>query len=227
MIATRCFRSPPKSSSGDRCGAPAQARCSCSCRRSALALVVALLDAVRGRQPGADARRQRRLLDRHRSASRFGTLQAAVLVVGLTAMADRRAGAALHQPRQGDARLRRQPRAGRSLRHRHRQDHRPSPGSPRGFLAGLAGILYATAIGTFNPNFGITLLLSLFAATVLGGIGNAYGALVGGLVIGLSQEWSTLFFNPRWKPAVGFALLILIAAVHAARHIRPAAKRRS
>lgn len=79
-----------------------------------------------------------------------------------------------------------------------------------GFLAGLAGILYATAIGSFNPNFGLTLLLSLFAATVLGGIGNAYGALVGGLVIGLSQEWSTLMFNARWKPAVGFALLILM-----------------
>ncbi len=78
-----------------------------------------------------------------------------------------------------------------------------------GFLAGLAGLLYAGAIGTFNPNFGLTLLLSLFAAAILGGIGNAYGALVGGLIIGLSQEWATLFFNPRWKPAVGFAILIL------------------
>ena len=28
-------------------------------------------------------------------------------------------------------------------------------------------------------------------------------------MIGLSQEWSTLFFNPRWKPAVGFVILIL------------------
>ncbi|MGE0008251.1 MAG: branched-chain amino acid ABC transporter permease [Parvibaculaceae bacterium] len=79
-----------------------------------------------------------------------------------------------------------------------------------GFLAALAGVLYAAAIGSFNPNFGVTLLLSLFAASVLGGIGNAYGALVGGIVIGLSQEWSTLLFNARWKPAVGFALLILM-----------------
>jgi len=78
-----------------------------------------------------------------------------------------------------------------------------------GGLAGLAGILYAAAIGTINPNFGFTILLSLFAAAVLGGIGNAYGALAGGVVIGLSQEWSTLFFNPRWKPAIGFAILIL------------------
>ena len=78
-----------------------------------------------------------------------------------------------------------------------------------GALAALAGILYAASIGTINPNFGFTILLSLFAAAVLGGIGNAYGALAGGIVIGLSQEWSTLFFNPRWKPAIGFAILIL------------------
>ncbi len=78
-----------------------------------------------------------------------------------------------------------------------------------GGLAALAGILYAASIGSINPNFGFTILLSLFAAAVLGGIGNAYGALAGGIVIGLSQEWSTLFFNPRWKPAVGFAILIL------------------
>ena len=78
-----------------------------------------------------------------------------------------------------------------------------------GGLAGLAGILYAASIGTINPNFGFTILLSLFAAAVLGGIGNAYGALAGGIVIGLSQEWATLFFNPRWKPAIGFAILIL------------------
>jgi len=78
-----------------------------------------------------------------------------------------------------------------------------------GGLAGLAGILYAAAIGSVNPNFGFTILLSLFAAAILGGIGNAYGALAGGIVIGLAQEWSTLFFNPRWKPAVGFAILIL------------------
>ncbi len=82
-----------------------------------------------------------------------------------------------------------------------------------GGLAALAGILYAAAIGSINPNFGFTLLLSLFAAAVLGGIGDAYGALAGGLVIGLAQEWGTLFFNPRWKPAIGFAILILTLLV--------------
>jgi neutral amino acid transport system permease protein len=82
-----------------------------------------------------------------------------------------------------------------------------------GGLAALAGILYAAAVGSVNPNFGFLILLSLFTAAVLGGIGNAYGALAGGLIVGLAQEWSTLFFNARWKPVVGFAILILMLLV--------------
>ena len=82
-----------------------------------------------------------------------------------------------------------------------------------GGLAALAGILYAAAVGSVNPNFGFLILLSLFTAAVLGGIGNAYGALAGGLIVGLAQEWSTLFFNTRWKPVVGFAILILMLLI--------------
>ncbi len=82
-----------------------------------------------------------------------------------------------------------------------------------GGLAGLAGVLYAAAIGSFTPNLGFFLLLSLFAAVILGGIGNAYGALIGGLVLGVAQEWSTLLFESRWKLAVGFVILILVLVV--------------
>jgi neutral amino acid transport system permease protein len=82
-----------------------------------------------------------------------------------------------------------------------------------GGLAGLAGVLYATSIGSFTPDFGAVLLLSLFAAVILGGIGNPYGALAGGIVLGLVQEWSTLLIDSRWKVAVGFAVLILVLIV--------------
>jgi neutral amino acid transport system permease protein len=82
-----------------------------------------------------------------------------------------------------------------------------------GGLAGLAGVLYAASIGSFTPDFGSLLLLSLFAAVILGGIGNAYGALAGGIVLGLVQEWSTLLIDARWKIAVGFAILILALIV--------------
>lgn len=80
-------------------------------------------------------------------------------------------------------------------------------------LAGLAGILYALPAGSVNPNLGFTLILSIFAAVVVGGIGNAYGALLGGLLIGLVQEWATLVIDPAMKVAVGFAVLILVLLV--------------
>lgn len=79
-----------------------------------------------------------------------------------------------------------------------------------GGLAGLAGVLYACAIGSFDPNFGYVLLLTLFAAVVLGGIGSPYGALAGGVILGLVQEWSTILFAPQWKIVVGFGVLMLV-----------------
>jgi neutral amino acid transport system permease protein len=82
-----------------------------------------------------------------------------------------------------------------------------------GALAGLAGVLFAGALGAMTPNLGFLLLLSLFAAVLLGGIGNAYGALLGGLTIGLVQEWSTLVVDDRWKIAVSFLVLIGILVV--------------
>jgi neutral amino acid transport system permease protein len=80
-------------------------------------------------------------------------------------------------------------------------------------LAGLAGVFYALPAGTANPGIGFSLILSIFAAVVVGGIGNAYGALAGGMLIGLVQEWSTLVIEPSLKVAVGFAMLILVLLV--------------
>src|SRR5919205_915941 len=60
-----------------------------------------------------------------------------------------------------------------------------------GLLAGLAGVLAGLVQSSFDPNFGFSLLLPIFAAVVLGGIGSAYGALAGGIVLGLATELST------------------------------------
>jgi neutral amino acid transport system permease protein len=81
-----------------------------------------------------------------------------------------------------------------------------------GSLAGLAGVL-AAIYTTLTPNTGWFLLLSVFAAVVLGGIGNAYGALIGGITLGLVQEWSTMFIRPTYKEAIGFLVLILVLLV--------------
>jgi branched-subunit amino acid ABC-type transport system permease component len=81
-----------------------------------------------------------------------------------------------------------------------------------GLLAGLAGVLAGLVQSSFDPNFGFTLLLPVFAAVVLGGIGSAYGALAGGLVLGLAMElstWPSLLggVNPVYKPVVAFLVL--------------------
>ena len=81
-----------------------------------------------------------------------------------------------------------------------------------GGLAGLAGVL-AGALTDVKPALGWELLLPLFAAVILGGIGDAFGALAGGMVLGLVTEWSTLVVDARWKTAVGFAVLILVLVV--------------
>jgi neutral amino acid transport system permease protein len=78
-----------------------------------------------------------------------------------------------------------------------------------GSLAGLAGVL-AAIYTTLTPNTGWFLLLPIFAAVVLGGIGNAYGALVGGVTLGLVQEWSTMIIRPTYTEAIGFLVLILV-----------------
>jgi neutral amino acid transport system permease protein len=82
-----------------------------------------------------------------------------------------------------------------------------------GGLAGLAGVLYASSIGGVNPILGYGVVLSLFAAVIVGGIGNAYGALAGGLLIGVIQEWSTLLIAPSLKVAVGFAVLVTVLLI--------------
>jgi neutral amino acid transport system permease protein len=77
-----------------------------------------------------------------------------------------------------------------------------------GALAGLAGVL-AGAVTDVRPEVGFGLLLPIFAAVVVGGIGDAFGALIGGILLGLVIEWSTLFVDFRWKTSVGFAVLII------------------
>jgi branched-chain amino acid transport system permease protein/neutral amino acid transport system permease protein len=61
-----------------------------------------------------------------------------------------------------------------------------------------------------HPGMGWNFLIPLFAATILGSIGNMYGALIGGLIIGITQQLSTAFLLPTYKLAVAFAIMILI-----------------
>jgi neutral amino acid transport system permease protein len=87
-----------------------------------------------------------------------------------------------------------------------------------GALAGLGGVLAGLIQVSFTPNIGFLLLLPVFSAVVLGGIGSAYGALIGGLVLGIATElstWEALAggVSPVYKQVVAFAVLILVLLV--------------
>ena len=81
-----------------------------------------------------------------------------------------------------------------------------------GGLAAAAGVFLALDT-RLNPQLGRNLILPLFAATILGGIGKPYGAIAGGMVIGIATELSTAFVLPAYKPAVAFAIMVLVLVV--------------
>lgn len=74
-------------------------------------------------------------------------------------------------------------------------------------LAAMAGIFLAMDT-RLHPVMGWQLLLPVFAAAIVGGIGRPYGAMAGGLLIGVAMEMSTLLINPAYKQAVAFAIMV-------------------
>jgi neutral amino acid transport system permease protein len=79
-------------------------------------------------------------------------------------------------------------------------------------LASLGGILLGIT-QTVQWDMGFVLLLTMFAAVVLGGIGTAYGAAVGGLIIGVTTEASTFWLPVEFKVVVALGVLILVLLV--------------
>lgn len=80
-------------------------------------------------------------------------------------------------------------------------------------LAALGGILSGIENKLITPELGWQTLLPLFAAVILGGIGSPYGAMLGGMTIGLAEEVSTAFISTAYKPAVAFGILVLMLLV--------------
>lgn len=77
-------------------------------------------------------------------------------------------------------------------------------------LAAAAAILYGSIYPSINPLMGLFPGLKAFVAAVLGGIGNIYGAAIGGLIIGLLETLVTGYISPVYRDAISFAVLILI-----------------
>jgi branched-chain amino acid transport system permease protein len=80
-------------------------------------------------------------------------------------------------------------------------------------LAGLAGALVNAHYGEVSYSGGIDIGLSGFAAAVLGGMGSLWGAIVGGLLLGLISSYAVTVLPSSWQDAVVFAVLIIVLAV--------------
>ncbi|MEO1018774.1 MAG: branched-chain amino acid ABC transporter permease [Pseudomonadota bacterium] len=76
-----------------------------------------------------------------------------------------------------------------------------------GGLAAAAGVFLGLDT-RLQPDMGWFLLLAIFAAAILGGIGKPYGAIAGGFVIGIVMEMSTLVLPTEYAPVVPFAIMV-------------------
>jgi branched-chain amino acid transport system permease protein len=83
-----------------------------------------------------------------------------------------------------------------------------------GLLAGAAALLYTLKVpqGIIYSG-GFLLGIKAFSAAVLGGIGNLRGALLGGLILGVMENYGQAVFGTQWRDVVAFVLLVLVLLI--------------
>jgi len=77
-------------------------------------------------------------------------------------------------------------------------------------LAGVGSVLVGMKYPKIDPLMGMMIGLKAFVAAVLGGIGNIFGAVLGGLIMGLSEEMVVAYLSSTYRDALAFGILILI-----------------
>ncbi len=82
-----------------------------------------------------------------------------------------------------------------------------------GALCGLAGVVFAMDAGSFGATATDLFLILILAAVFLGGPGQAYGAMLGAVVIGLATEISAAYLTPDYKYVISFLALLLMMGV--------------
>jgi branched-chain amino acid transport system permease protein len=80
-------------------------------------------------------------------------------------------------------------------------------------LAAVAGLLYAIKDTAVQPLMGLYVGLKAFVAAVIGGIGHVPGAMLGGLLLGLVEEFVVGYAASSWRDAVAFGFLIVVLLV--------------
>lgn len=79
-----------------------------------------------------------------------------------------------------------------------------------GVMAGAAGLLYVLVFEVTKYSIGVILGIKAFTAAVMGGIGNLRGALIGGFILGLIENWGASLTGSEWKDVIAFSILVLI-----------------
>ena len=82
-----------------------------------------------------------------------------------------------------------------------------------GLMAGAAGLLYVFFLEVTKFNVGFTIGIKAFTAAVLGGIGNLRGALLGGLMLGLIENYGSALWGTEWKDVIAFLVLVLVLMI--------------
>ena len=82
-----------------------------------------------------------------------------------------------------------------------------------GALCGLAGVIFAMDAGSFDATATDLFLVLILAAVFLGGPGQAYGAMLGAVVIGLATEISAAYITPDYKYVIAFVALLVMLGV--------------
>jgi branched-chain amino acid transport system permease protein len=77
-------------------------------------------------------------------------------------------------------------------------------------MAGGAAMLFTLVYDQTRFNIGFILGVKSFTAAVLGGIGNLKGALLGGLVLGLVENYGSAIFGGQWKDVIAFTVLLVV-----------------
>jgi branched-chain amino acid transport system permease protein len=79
-----------------------------------------------------------------------------------------------------------------------------------GGLAGMAGFLIILKRGVLSFNFGWRLLLFIFSGVILGGIGSVYGAIGGGIIIGIASRMALIWIPSGFARVAAFSVMILV-----------------
>ena len=82
-----------------------------------------------------------------------------------------------------------------------------------GMIAGYAGFILAESVGTFNPYFGFSFFLITLTAAVAGGLGRAFGTMVGAVMVGIILQFAGGYISSSYNLAFAFAILAIVILV--------------